>query len=438
MHFIDMPSFMAKNELDNNNFKAGIAALSNSNKNIQANTKAKTDTNNLLKKCQSNRDSIAKKYEKDEKRHKALKRYGEALAVAGKLLDIIPENFDNLSVDQLEGKLQEFIKTKQKNDFQLMFDFYQKLFSNTLQNIVTVEKDFQAGTISEKGAIKALKDIRADLDRQFSMTIVPFELRKTYSEIISLIESHQASFSANPSKIKGTANLIHDDKLNPEHEYWFDQLELQTQNILNGVNSLAADISGFNPSVDLSKLQTSIKDADALIQTENFDADKLSSSTSAIVSETAALTDKQVEINHDAKNISNQIESLSSTCKDTAEKSMFEISKVTFEQTGARAEKAEDIAGEVVELAETTDAQPDVALGVLDTLSTQLEDANYALTNRQEIVGDPNADRAAYDPSKVNQAQDKIAEAKDAVLIKQEEKEQVLTVTHDDETQGNK
>ena len=101
--------------------------------NLELNEQSTNNFKNVLFKAKETQEKLSRKVEKDAKRFKLMQKYGDILRKLETLLSLLPSSLENLSVDELTKKLEELIKTRKRNEQQIIFIFCQNLFTNTLR-----------------------------------------------------------------------------------------------------------------------------------------------------------------------------------------------------------------------------------------------------------------------------------------------------------------
>lgn len=399
------------NELKAKNYELNSSLESSSKNsklslsNLELNKKQSKDLKTLFNKSLKNQKDQIKNYENSKKKFKLLKKYGEILEKIEKLLGLIPNDLSNLSLDELSEKVEELIKTRKRNELQFIFTFYQNLYSNSLQNLLTIEKDYQNGVISSKDALSSVKSIKKEIAEQEANT--PTILKQTKEEVKALINLYEDTFSQDiVENVSGVRSQLKTTGFNTQHAILFEKLNTNTQELISNINSLSSKISTFEPQVDLTPLTASLQETDELINKDSWDADTLSSNIMKLENTTSSLTDKQIEKNNENEQLANEIKETTEKTTKISKTSMEQISTETFNDATKRNKDTQEVVAEIPELVTANDATTMPTTIAEQYANVVIAQADADIDFGDKLSTDPNAAVAHKDNNEVNTTKD--------------------------------
>ncbi len=378
------------NEMLDADFNSTILKLKEPNMNLSLDNHVVNSAKDKLKNAQKNQKASVKAFEKNEKKFKVLKKYGEVLAKVERLLGLIPSELSNLSIDELSAKLEELLQTRKNNIFQLNLIFYQNMLSDLLTNLVNIEKDFQEGSISSAEALARVKEAKHDVKHHINdMPPVMYEPLTQASELVKLYENSYAGIQEATSK-EQSSSLIKTE-IKPEHELLFNTLTDKTKDLLTKVNNLSQDLSRFEPQVDLSKLTKDLKNTEDILELEHWDVDDMDSAVEKLNQTTTILTELQIEKNEEYATLSESIEEITTKSSELNSETIKEISKETFKQAVERAETTRETIKEVDDIPLennmfATDIKKQFTETVLSQLAVDHENTDIVAINPEASV----------------------------------------------------
>lgn len=321
----------------NSRLEAEMKNLALPKPNIVLDDKQTKELSLSLKKSQNNRDEKNKANEDDEKKYKLLKRYGDILHLIENLIGIIPASLSNLSTTELETKLKELLTSKKQNEVQFIFIFYQNLYTNSLQNLLTIEKDYQAGSLSQKEALSKVKIVKEDII--YNSLHTPKVLSAVEEEMLYLVTLYENSFSNEfLEKQNNNSHELIKTNLEDVHCLIFEKLNSKTNELITRVGNLSESLTNFQPQVDLKAVFDGLKETDSILDEEVWEVEDLSSSIDKLETTTRSLIDEQTAKNNESMAISDEIKDVTSLADDISRISVTEITKQTFQNARNRAQ----------------------------------------------------------------------------------------------------
>lgn len=406
--------------------------------NLSINEKAIKEVKDVYAAALDRQKNNIKYYENDQKRYKVLKKYGEVLQKVETLLGLIPSDLSKLSLEDLEEKLKELMKTRKKNEMQISFMFYQNLITDLMTNLLTIEKDFQEGKISAKQAYDCVQTSKIQIADHAADA--PAILRPAVEEASYLVKLYENSYSTMHVKQTtfGGPSLKETD-IELKHEYMFDNLNNKTKDIIAQVKDLSTDMSRFEPHVDLTDLTKQLKDADQILETTNFDVDRMNSAVADLERTTTNLTSKQIDLNNQNEALSSRINDCSIKIKETSKMSMQEFSRETFKNMSERATTNKETTEEVKELIEDEHKTPtSIGAQTANTILSQI-DSDKSFGSRLAL--DPNADTTSLQKHNIENAEDVATLLNEEVLTLEEKRKLMLMLQlekEDENPEGTK
>ncbi len=424
--------FKTDNFIITSNLSTATDELKIPKHNLTKDSTAQQSAKNLFDKSLKAQKEQIKTREKDAKQFRVLKRYGEILKKVEKLLGMLPSDFENLSLEELAEKLQDLMKTRKRNEQQMLFIFYQNLYSTTLKNLMTLEKDFQSGAITQNDAKKSIRDIKSQIETE--QAHVPKVLSQTNEQVKRLVDLYDESFSSKNAESNNRSSLLTEPNLSTENKLLFEKLNYDTAQTLKQVEDLNANLSNFEPQVDLKKLTKALEESERLASDQIFDVERLDSSLTTLEETTNSLTNQQVEKNTASEKFSEEIKTLTEQSQELKETSMFDISSKTFEDVHYRATITIGAVEEVKEIINSDEPLPEaISEQLSNTLVTQIE-ADLYFCDR--VCMDENSASENYDKTLSEKALEEATELKTLVKEKMVEKDLVLTLKQDTNPNG--
>ena len=359
------------------------------------NLKIDTDGNN---KFSENLDKIIKKqkdtmqnYEGDNvearKRFRVLKRYGEVLEKVKKLLGIIPSDLENLSTEELYEKLEELLKTKKHNNLQMIFNFFQNLYTESINNLLSIEKDFQEGNLSSDDALKNVQKVKSEVLEQEDQN--PKILDNTKKEVTNLIEDYENFYKIEKKQTEASAEtFIEPYDMSDEHKILIENINKKAQSTLSEVKNLSADLSSFEPQVDLAPLAKNLENTEACLDSDIWNPDDLDSEITKLENTTNILTAEQTDKNEQRTELSERITQLSTTTTEDIKTSTHDVSKETFTEASKRANNTKETAQEINELVDEDKISTSIGAQYAETIIEQMETDHEFCTT---VAQNPNA-----------------------------------------------
>jgi hypothetical protein len=430
----EMEVYNSKANVVNDNMNSFINDLKLPKKNLELDTRSTNTTKELLEKAKNSQHKYVVLYEKSPKKYNALKKYGEVLKLVEKLIGLIPTNLDNLSLEELTNKLEELVKSRQKNMNQMSFTYYQNMISNLMTDILSIEQDFQDGKINASQALKAIQDAKQPfVEHKHEMPQILFESMQSTQHLLSIYESTYEAQDQIEQVYGETA--LKPAGLEPQQKILMDKLENDTTRILKQVNSINMGLNNFQPQVDLTKLITNLKDSQDLLEKPELDVDGMNRSVENLQSTTISLTDKQIDLNHKRENLEDEIKYCTTKTTQLNALSTLHFSRETYKEANERAEQHEENINSVGEILENNVNLPsDVAKQLAETVVDSLEADQKVATIMSK---NPNVDKAANNSESIQEVIDKAFELKDKVLTIEEQQEMVLKLEQQKDNENN-
>lgn len=398
--------------------------------NLEIDSKSQTKLKDQLNDCKQTQKDMVKAFEKDKKRYKLLKRYGEILMRIEKLYGLLPTNLDSLSLTELEEKLQELLKNRKRNELQMMFIFYQTLYTNSIKNLLAIEKDYQAGIISQKEARKSVLKIHNEIESEEAH--VPKQLKDTHKEVEHLISIYEKSYSKEEDKkIDGDRSPLIETDFSVKHTILMEKLNANANQLINNIGNLSTELTNFEPMVNLDKLTQNMKETEDVVNVENFDTDRFERTLNNLEVTTNNLIDEQIEKNEIKENLSEQIKEQTESTKEINSSSMKEISTELFENASERATTSIETTDEIVAVLESNDNLPtEISNQIANTVIAQMEsDLDFC----DRVTSAPDAESSLFEQEKTEEALESAENLKELVDKKEQELNMVLTLEQEQE-----
>ncbi len=369
-----------QNQIVNDKLGETLNKIKEPTTNLSLDSKTPSLLKESLNDAKKNQQNNIKAYEKNQKKFKVLKKYGDVLAKIEKLLGLIPSDLANLSFEELAEKLEELQKSRKNNMYQLNLIFYQNMLSDLLTNLVNIEKDFQSGAISSNQALSKVKTAKNDVKEHVDdMPPVLHEPLKQTSELIKLYEESYAKVDEETTS-KVSSTLIKTE-VKQEHEFLFNKINDRTQEMLAKVNDLGNELSTFEPQVDLTKLASNLKETASILELDNWDTTQMDVAVSDLDRTTTILTDQQIDKNKENDKLTNSIEEASNKITVIHQETIKEVSEEIFKQAVERAEIANENIQEVNEMPDENNIYAvDIKKQFVEAVTAQL-DADINVTN---------------------------------------------------------
>lgn len=272
-------------------------------------------TKDLLKSAQSSQKFHVSMNEKDDKRFKALRKYGDALRLVENLLGLIPSNLNNLSTEELEEKLQELLKSRRNNETQMLFIFYQNMITDLLTNLISIEKDCREQRISTRQAYEYIQESKQQIKE--CAKEAPNSLQQTIKDASDLVRAYEQNYNAFSDENHGPLSQpLKTTELSSHHRESFEDLNKRTSSLIANVGDLSNDISHFEPQVNLSPIADKLEQTEFILRHENWDVKEFNSAVKDLESTTVKLTDKQTDLNRQNEKIETTIKKTSKEATD--------------------------------------------------------------------------------------------------------------------------
>ncbi len=360
----------------------------------------------------------SKKYEKDKKRYKVIKKYGEVLRMVEKLLGLIPSDLNNLSTEELEEKLKELLSSRKKNEDQMIFVFYQNMVTDLLKNLTNIEKDFVNKRISASQAHKCVQESKKQIKEYYKEA--PEILKPTIKDASYLVNLYEQSYNAfDNNNYSLPEPAIKTTELNSTHQAVFEKLNKDTNSLISNVNSLSYDLSNFEPQVDLSKLSKQLETTEHISRIDDWDIKQMDTAVNDLKSTTTTLTDKQIDLNHQNEKLEEKIKDLTLDSKELSSTSMKEISNETYIDTNIRV-KSNTIQTQVMQ-EQLQDTEDDFLFGLI-IASALLMDTQMCADQEfgETLAQDPKADTINMETNSITQGRNAAYTLQDQAKAMQE------------------
>lgn len=340
----------------------------------------------LLKTIENDHAKFIKQYEKDDKKYKALQNYGYVLKDIKNLLGIMSPDEEDLSLEDLIENLERLMRSRDFVTGQLNFSFYQDLYTNAMNEILAIEKNYQSGGLT---SADALKNVNTIYDKITSNTAeIPSILQSTRRQIEGLLENYRDTFTMIDEEEKSTADVgIERAGLRLNSAIMFNQLNINTHNLINDLYTLRKGLSLFSPNVNLDELKNKMKNSQELIGRENWNADELNDQLTDIKSVTRQLTDDQVKKNWERESFKIRIKKMTEDSRKFALEAKIDTAHNIVRESNERIDYTEDCVAQVETMTDGNVAMPDnVAQQVTETLQEQI---NSDRINISEVLSNP-------------------------------------------------
>lgn len=333
----------------NNNLKLTINNLSSLDLGQKLN---ETNINNIKLILNENKNLVKEKlkfYESDKKRFKLLKQYSDLLVRIEKVLGLIPSDLNHLSLEELLENLENLTKTRNKVNNHANFLLYQNIFSSALNNVLTLEKEFQAGNITEGEMYSSIKDIKKQV---FSKTEdLPPILQPVKDDLSILFSLYENNLEKD--KEISTCVKLKNYNLSKQHKAKLQNLNSNTSELLAKVDNLHLNLKEFEPQADLTNLALNLKDINTFIKTDNFNCDQfslkiinLTTATNVVENEQLSKNDTTYMLSNDIKTLNSDAKNISSTAMEESVEESNKITKNHSKQLSSSAENFKDLVNE--------------------------------------------------------------------------------------------
>ena len=341
-----------------------------SNKTYEDRTK---NCKNMLEKAQKHRNERLAYYENRPKEYKAIKRYGQVLEKVERLLKIIPEPKKEFSLEDLADKMKKLIESRQKMTNHTTFTYFQNVLTNSITNLLNIEREFQSGALNETSAKSKSTELIREL-RENRMQIpndMMWLLGSSFDQAIKMAEMYEQTFANLHEKKQRMGLKFVDTDLSEREKIVTSELNFKTQALMANISSLDSKLSDFEPQVDLTALTGKIEKADKIMEDVVFDADNLDSAVTDIELAADNLTSEQNYKNQQSDSLTIEINSLTQKTE--------KLSKETIEQTtyaiklnlNARLDATMTNSEYIQDLVEDGVINEDVAEAISDTMQSQ-------------------------------------------------------------------
>lgn len=344
-----------------------------SNKTYEDKTK---DCREILEKAKKHRNDKLAYYEDSPKEYKAIKRYGEVLDKVERLLGIIPEPKKEFKLEDLAKKMQELVNSRKKVSNQTTFSYFQNVLTNTITNMLNVERDFQSGAINEKTAKAQMGTLITELRENRAQ--VPNEMMNllgdNFDQAMKMAEMYEKSFAnVGEQKIKYRTKFV-DTDLSERQKIITSELNVKTQTLMANIASLDSKMCEFEPQVDLNELTKYMEKADNIMDDMVFDPDNLDSAVTDIELTTENLTREQTYKNEQSESITSEITSVTEQTEALSKESLNKTADAYIENLVERGEVARENAEYVQELVKEGVLNEDIVQEINATANEQLVD----------------------------------------------------------------
>lgn len=320
------------------------------------------ETKTLLNTANNNQEEAIRANENDKKRFKLMQRYKTALIGISNLLEMMPANLDDLSLEELDKNLLELNDSRKKNYDIMKFDHYQNLFSETTNELLQIEADFQTGKITSKQAAQRVGEVENKLET----TQIPKSLESTKDEVQYLIKMYKEEFgSLADSKIQNLTDLSPEITKNYNIKEKFKTLNQKTNDLSDNIANLHTKISNFEPTVNLDSLYLILQITDEEVAKDDWNYDAVSSKVLDLENETKALQSAQ-----GVKNLEH-------------EKLAEEVKEVTKESVDVKTECTNDI---VITMHKNANIRSQNSIEVISTVKDETMLASTFLNVAQQYA----------------------------------------------------
>lgn len=403
-----------------------------SNKTYEDRTK---NCKNMLEKAQKHRNERLAYYENRPKEYKAIKRYGQVLEKVERLLKIIPEPKKEFSLEDLADKMKKLIESRQKMTNHTTFTYFQNVLTNSITNLLNIEREFQSGALNETSAKSKSTELIREL-RENRMQIpndMMWLLGSSFDQAIKMAEMYEQTFANLHEKKQRMGLKFVDTDLSEREKIVTSELNFKTQALMANISSLDSKLSDFEPQVDLSALTGKIEKADKIMEGMVFDADNLDSAVTDIELAADNLTSEQNYKNQQSDSLTIEINSLTQRTE--------KLSKETIEQTtyaiklnlNARLDATMTNSEYIQDLVEDGVINEDVAEAISNTMQSQASaDKTVAPKLDANAVAPCNAMNVA------EQLEDCVAEINEAVQEARRERNPDWDSDEEDDDEDNR
>lgn len=341
-----------------------------SNKTYEDRTK---NCKNMLEKAQKHRNERLAYYENRPKEYKAIKRYGQVLEKVERLLKIIPEPKEEFSLEDLAEKMKKLIESRQKMTNHTTFTYFQNVLTNSITNLLNIEREFQSGALNETSAKSKSALLITEL-RENRMQIpndMMWLLGSSFDQAIKMAEMYEQTFANLHEKKQRMGLKFVDTDLSEREKIVTSELNVKTQALMANISSLDSKLSDFEPQVDLTDLTGKIEKADKIMEGVVFDADNLDSAVTDIELAADNLTSEQNYKNQQSDDLTIEINSLTQTTEKLSKETIEETTYAIKLNLNARLDVTMSNAEYIQDLVEDGVINEDVAEAISDTMQSQ-------------------------------------------------------------------
>jgi len=369
----DLNEFKSNHSLISNDFQFAADELKRLDIKSKLDGKTLLTAKDYLKESEKQQKEQIREHEDDNKKYKILQRYSFILLKVQELLNIIPSDLDSLSLEELNTSLENLLSNRKKISNQTSFTFYQNLFTDTINNILQIEKDYQEGKITPQESLTQLSKIQNDL--KSNQDLLPASLEENYSQINELLDAYTTNIAAEKNKSLNSAPTpLKETDLTEEHKATLEKLNNSSQELLHRVSSLNTALTDFTPQVNLNGLLTDLSDAHKCLEQDVWDADAFSYTCTKIETTTGNLTNEQTQKNKQQETLHLEIKALTNDCNELGNQTIKSTTSEIIKQADERAESHIKSSEEIIEILEIDKNFPiDLAIRLKKTLLVQLD-----------------------------------------------------------------
>lgn len=331
------------------------------------------DCRNVFEKAKQHRNERLAYYENKPKEYKAIKRYGEVLEKVERLLGIIPEPKKEFKLEDLASKMKELITARTKVTNQTTFSYFQNLLTNSITNILNIERDFQSGAISEKGAksrmgavITELRENRAQIPNEMMHL-----LGDSFNQAMKMADMYEKTFANIGDKKQKMGLKFVDTDLTDRQKIVTSELNVKTQTLMDSIASLDSKMCDFEPQVDLTTLTKHLEKSDQIMEGVVFDPDNLDSVVTDIELTTENLTSEQNYKNQQSASLTSEIESVTFETEKLSKECIMKTAFAVIESLDKRFNVTMENSNYVKELVEDGVIDENIAQEIAGTMIEQ-------------------------------------------------------------------
>lgn len=370
-----------------------------------------------------NKKDVTKLNENKKRRYKLMQKYGDVLNKVFKLLNIMPTNFDDLSMTEINKNLEELNLSRKKNYNIMRFDHYQNLFAEITNRLLKIEKDFQNGVISSKDAREQVIALEEKMDTVY----MPSVLKKSKEELDYLISCYKQEFQS-ASHIE-SLNLTFSTSKKMETfnlKQKFQTLNNRTNELTSKIVNLHTDISEFNPNVDLSPLFKMLTSTNEAVLKEDWKYPDVNSQVNDLNRLTDKLTSEQLNKNNKHEELADRVKELNKETIETKTECSFEIIQTMHKNANIRSKQSIEILEDVEEQNNVSENFTNIAEQYANVVNEQ---ANVDNETCLRVTQEKNA-KTLFNTELSTEAIEKSEELTEQLQVQQQD---VLTVKPEDD-----